>query len=172
MTDLFDIDASIRQFRIASRELFNSYFRIHAPYDNDGWDGRDRFSQLENILFDALVGQPHGLTPSAYGAANEEVLVKIRDLDAAPAQLNRLVDSGYWDHPVTQIDSGAVMCFIRFFDWDQLDYRDNRFVRACVREWPSHANEVGKHVLLEAQHVRFALRATPSKREGARLQVV
>jgi hypothetical protein len=161
MADLFEIDASIRKFRIASRELFNGYFRIDNPYDNDGWDGRDQFSRLESILFDALVGQPHGLTPGAYGAANGEVLVKLRDLDAAPAQLNRLVDSGYWDHPITQIDSGAVMCFIRFFDWDQLDYRDNRFVRACVQEWPSQANAVGKHVLLEAQHVRFALRASP-----------
>jgi len=161
MTDLLDIDSSIREFRIASRELFNGYFRIDNPYNNEGWDGRDRFSRLESTLFDALVGQPHDLTPGAYGTASGEVLVKLRDLDAAPAQINRLVDSGYWDHPITQIDSSVVLFFIRFFDWDQLDYRDNRFVRARVQEWPSQTNAVGKHVLLETQHVRFALRANP-----------
>jgi hypothetical protein len=158
MTEMFDIDAAIREFRVASREMFNGYFRIDNPYENDGWDGRDRFSRLESTLFDTLVGQRCGIEPGSYGTAFGGILVKLRDLDTAPAQINRLVDSGYWDYPITQIDSSTEMSFVAFFDWDQLAYRDNRFVRARVQAWSSHADAVGKHVLLEAQHVAFVLR--------------
>ena len=42
-----------------------------------------------------------------------------------------------------------------FFDWDLLGYRDYRYARVQVTEWPSHAAVVGKHALIETQYVRY-----------------
>jgi len=37
-----DLDELINRFRLAGRELFNQFFRIPQPYENNGWllDGK------------------------------------------------------------------------------------------------------------------------------------
>jgi hypothetical protein len=58
--------------------------------------------------------------------------------------LNREVDSGYWDYPLEEVTREAKLGFISFFDWDQLDYRDHRYVRVQVLEWASQPTVVGE----------------------------
>jgi hypothetical protein len=69
------LNEMMRRFRVASRELFNHYFRVSmvardvvavadvsAADDDDPWDVVDRFSHLEDVLFEELVSGPAKLT--------------------------------------------------------------------------------------------------------------
>jgi hypothetical protein len=69
--------------------------------------------------------------------------------------LNRDVDSGYWDHPISISAPDTVFTFVEFFDWDQTSYKDNRYVRAIVRDWPSHPELIGKHALIETHYAIY-----------------
>lgn len=156
MSTIIDIDGLMNQFRLASRELFNQFFRVPDPYKNNGWLFEARFSVVQMTLFQKLVTEPASLANIEYGNLQTEILVELRDCDVAPIMINREVDSGYWDHPKKEITKDARLVFVRFFDWDQLDYRDNHYVRVQIDRWPSHPETAGKHALIESQYVRFS----------------
>jgi hypothetical protein len=78
--------------------------------------------------------------------------------------LNREVNSGYWDFPIREVTRDARLLFFRFFDWDVLAYRDNRYVLVQIDSWPSHPEAVGKQALVEARYVHFV--HTASRCEG------
>lgn len=152
-----DLDARMNQFRVASRELFNHFFRVDEPYNNDqAWLMEERCSEVQELLFQKLVIEPAGLPSVVYGLLNPNIVASLRLGDFAPIMLNREVDSGYWDHPLREVTREAKLAFISFFDWDQLDYRDHRYVRVQVLEWPSQPAVVGKHAFIEAHYVRFS----------------
>jgi hypothetical protein len=150
------MDERMNQFRLASRELFNHFFRISNPYDNDGWQLKDRFSIVEATLFEKLVTEPADLPKVDYGTLQTAILVLLKDAQSVPAMVNREVSSGYWDFGLREITSDARLGFVSYFDWDQLGYRDNRYVRVQIEQWPAHLEAVGKHALIESHHVRFA----------------
>ena len=103
-----DLDARMNQFRVASRELFNQFFRADDPYNNDqAWPMEERYSEVQELLFQKLVLEPAGLPPIAYGLLNSSVVVALRHGDFAPIMLNREVDSGYWDHPLREVTRDA-----------------------------------------------------------------
>jgi len=99
------------------------------------------------------------LTHLAYGTLQPEILVELRS-DFCSIMLNREINSGYWDFPLREVTRDARLHFITFFDWDNLDYRDNRYVRVQVADWPSHPEAVGKDALIESQYVHFVLAAS------------
>ena len=150
----FDIHSAMTRFRLASRELFNNYFRTGGR-DDAAWDARERFSLVEEHLFDALVAMPAGLSCGAYGKPQEHISVVLAHGEFAPWVLNRESDSGYWDHLQTEFTADAVLSFVTFFDWDLLDLIDWRYVRVVVSAWPSRPELVGKHALVETIYIRF-----------------
>lgn len=158
MTDLvvpgLDVHLAMTRFRLASRELFNNYFRTGGR-DEDAWKAQERFSTLEGHLFDALVSLPAGLSGGTYGLIRPGIVCRLEGSDHAPWMLNRADDSGYWDHPQDQVTRDAVLSFVAFFDWDSLDLIDWRYVRVTVSDWASHPELVGKHALIETIYVRF-----------------
>ena len=152
-----NIDSRINHFRIASLELFNLFFRVDDPYSNDqAWVMEERYSEVQDLLFQKLVVEPAGLQSVVYGLLTSSIVVSLRYGDFAPIMLNREVDSGYWDHSLKEVTREARLGFISFFDFDQLAYRDHRYVRVQVLEWQSQPSVVGKHGLLESQYVRFS----------------
>jgi hypothetical protein len=151
----FDIHAAMMGFRLASRELFNNYFRT-GERDDEAWKARERFSLVEEHLFDALVAMPAGLSCSTYGRPQEHISLVLAHGAFAPWMLNRESDSGYWDHPQTDFTGDAVLSFVTFFDWYSLDLIDWRYVRVVVQAWPSHPELAGKHALVERIYVRFS----------------
>ncbi|MDY0013665.1 MAG: hypothetical protein RBS40_12325 [Rhodocyclaceae bacterium] len=157
-----DLNELMNQFRLAGRELFNHFFRVSDPYNSGqhAWLQEERFRDVQAVLFQALVAEPMSLSIAEYGNPQPNVLVESRHDVAVPIMLNREIDSGYWDHPVKEIGIDARLLFVSFFDWDQLDYRDNRYVRVQVDRWPTHPDVVGKHGLIESQYVRFARGST------------
>lgn len=150
------LDEMMKQFRLASRELFNHYFRISNSHGGDKWGSIERFREVENLLFRKLVAEPASLEAFVYGDVQPAILVRLRDgLNAAPLMLNRDIDSGYWDHPLAEVPSGTELIFVRFFDWDELDFHDNQYTRVQVRSWSAHPEAIGKHALIESQYIRF-----------------
>lgn len=145
-----NIDDLMRQFRLASREIFNHFFRIPDPYNNDGWVPEERFSEVQALLFQKLVTEPAGLPGVTHGGCQPSIGA-IPISDRVPAQLNRERVSVYWDHPVEELTQAARLCFKCFFDWDQLGYRDNQYARVRIETWPSHPDLVGKDALVEAR---------------------
>lgn len=151
-----DIDAMMNSFRLASRELFNNFFRLDRPWEKatEAWALEGRFRTVEDALFQKLVNEPAGLARMPYGELQPSIIVELRG-DFAPVMVNRLIDSGYWDHPIKEITQEARLLFIRLFDWDQLNYRDNQYVRVKIDQWRSHPDVAGKHALLESHHIKF-----------------
>ncbi len=150
-----NIDEMMNRFRLASREVFNHFFRVSDPYNNNGWLFEERFSGVQSVLFQKLVTEPASLSQVDYGNLQFEILVELRSYEPAPIMINREIDSGYWDHPIKEVTKDARLLFVSFFDWDQLDYRDNRYVRLQIDGWPSHHETSGKHALIESRYVRF-----------------
>jgi hypothetical protein len=149
------IDNSINQFRVASRDMFNHYFRIDEPHDNDGWTLEWRFVGVEQVLFRKLVTEPALLPDVPYGHVQNGINVRLRGTEPVPIMLNREQKSGYWDHPTKEIPQGTELSFVSFFDWDQLEWRDNRYVRVVVESCPSQPELDGKQGLIESRHVEF-----------------
>lgn len=149
------LDESMNRFRVASRELFNHFFLVADAYNNDGWLLEERFCRVEAVLFEQLVSEPCALPSVSYGAHQPAIRVLLRHSDFAPIMINREVDSGYWDHPLGEVTRDAQLSFVRFFDWDLLAVRDNKYVRVNIDAWPAHPEAVGKHALIEAQCVVF-----------------
>lgn len=151
-----EINSLVHRFRLASRDLFNHFFRVEDPYENeDAWAFEERYSEVEALLFEKLVLEPANLPVIRYGSMHPAIGVEIKYGEFAPVMLNRELDSGYWDDPIKEVTSEAKLAFISFFDWDQLDYRDHRYVRVQVLEWPSQPHTIGKHALIETHYVIF-----------------
>lgn len=152
-----NVDAAINAFRLASRELFNGYFLVKdEPYDNGGWSLLERFGNVEDVLFEQLVGPNCRSDLGPYGQPQPTVLVSLRTGDFAPIMVNRTVDSGYWDYPVCEVPREAVLRFVRFFDWDQLAIRDYRYVEVVIDSWPQQPDLGGKRALVESQYTAYS----------------
>ena len=123
METVGDIDELLGRFRLASRDLFNHYFRVCNPYKrgSGAWIPEERFREVESLLFQKLVVEPANLPTIEYGELQEGILVTPRHSGIMPVLLNRDVDCGYWDYPLTEITDDAQVFFLSFFDWDQLD---------------------------------------------------
>ncbi len=149
------------QFRVASRELFNNYFRLpSSEIENKpslGWTLEERFSEVEVVLFANLVSEAASLSYVRYGNFQPNILVSITS-NLAPIMINREISSGYWDCPTTEVSNDARLIFKQYFDWNSLSYRDNQYVYVLIEDWPTQQELIGKHALVESQYVQFDLR--------------
>jgi len=150
------MDKLVNKFRLASRELFNNYF-LEELLVNEDWNFYEHFTLIEEQLFLALVTTQSGIAEITYGFPQPEILVTPRSesICGIPIMLNREIDSGYWDHSITVASPSCVFTFMKFFDWDQKSYQDNRYVRVIVRDWPENPSLVGKHALIETHYVSY-----------------
>lgn len=149
------MNRSINKFRLASRELFNTYFLDALSEDQTGWEYLEHFDFVQESLFAALVSVPNGLGQVVYGSPQPEILVKVASATGAPILLNREIDSGYWDDPIDCASPSAIFMFVNFFDWDQRSYKDNRYARVIVLAWPENAQLIGKHALIETHYIAY-----------------
>ena len=154
-----DLDELMKSFRLADRELFNNFFHVSDPWNdtNTAWDAESRFGVVQGVLFQQLVLEAADIPLIPYKKVQPSIHVELGSMDTAPAMINRDINSGYWDYPLKQITREPVMLFLNFFDWDQLSYRDNRYVHAKIESWPSRNDAAGKHVLVDSHYVRFTL---------------
>jgi hypothetical protein len=158
-----DITELMQKHRECSRHLWNTYFWPQAETDDD-WDLRDRFESIVAELFASLVLWPLEREEFKPTPANWEPLkpvefirvVPIKSLLQCPILINREISSGYWDHPVTAIDSADTdMRFIQYFDWSNLGHRDFEFIRVHIARSIAHPEIVGHNALLRPLNVRI-----------------
>jgi hypothetical protein len=155
-----NLDERMKRFRIASRELFNAYFRMpKGTTSEEAFLEEERFNAVQELLFIKLVTEPLGIPQQQhfYQNAQPNIRVAIETVDSIPALINREIKSGYWDYPIGRVTNETIMLFKTFFDFDSLGYRDNQYVRAKIIRWPSQPDVVGKDVLLESQYVCFSM---------------
>jgi hypothetical protein len=58
--------------------------------------------------------------------------------------------SGYWDHPKKRIAQGdATMLLSRFFDWDEIAFRDFRYLQVLITSVASEADIANHWALLD-----------------------
>ena len=145
-----EIDALMNRFRLASRDLFNHHFH-RSTCDGDPLDSSERFGEVEQALFRAMVTWPAGLREVEYSELQAEIRVASCTGRVAPCLASR--KGGVWKEEI--FPELAQLAFERFFDWEELSFRDNLYVRGQVVEWPGHADWIGLPVLIESQYVRF-----------------
>lgn len=162
-----DLDALMKNFRVASRELFNNAFRMYVPdrKSEDVWDWINRFKLVETELFKRLVLDPSALPLRSYGDPDTEIAVKVNGR-RIPALINRTQSGAYWDFPIEHLSEEVTMRFVRFFDWDELDFHDSRYVLATIEDWPSHPETAGKQVLFDPLYAKFSICPNPEKEEA------
>jgi hypothetical protein len=79
------LDDNVNRFRIASRELFTSYFRSADEEAKLGWTLERRFVVVQALLFDEVVTEPASLSAVPYRNLQPKILVQLR-LGALDAQ--------------------------------------------------------------------------------------
>jgi hypothetical protein len=154
-----DANVQVDRFLRASRSLFNGFFSIDRPWANPhrAWDLRDCFGPVEAALFQALVLRPLRIEGPSYGCGPQVIRVLSKIEGAMPIMINRDVDSGYWDHPLRECSTDADLRFIKFFDWSDIDRRDNRYVVVWIEDWPTHPEVSGKQALIESYCCTYRL---------------
>lgn len=153
-----DLDVRLRRFRIASRELFNTYFALSEPWKNSdaAWQSAENFSEIEALMFKHMVLVPENLLIIRYGQAHPEIKVGAKaGIQSLPAKINREISSGYWDFDLSELPSDVTLGFISFFDWSDIDIRDYEFVKVIVQKSPSDPRIIGKQALVRPINVVF-----------------
>ncbi len=158
-----DITNSITRFREAARHFWNTYLSERAGRDKD-WDLRDEFSNVYVDLFNVLVkydlpesapSVPHLWNGENKVLSEYHVTGKNKEL---VVMINRTIPAaGYWDHPIQQINSEETdIRLISFFDWDEIGFRDMRYLRVRIVASPNK-ELIGRDALIEADscNIRF-----------------
>jgi|AGTN01.1.fsa_nt_gi hypothetical protein len=153
-----DINESMNQFRRASREIFNNYFRRADLDRHEVFLFCERYFELNDLLFEMLVTDCPDIEKVRYGNIQPKLQVKAAGGGLFPSvMINREVNSGYWDFPLKELPEESVLLFMSYFDWDEIDFRDHQYVRAHIQLCDAHPEVVGKEVLIEALNVKFAV---------------
>lgn len=162
---MHDVSQLFSTYRECVRHLWNTYSRPVAEPTQD-WDVRDEFDTIAREIFSTLVLRPleifnHELSPAS--STNPLVLPDFRIIPAgefgSPILINRdLPRSGYWDHPVSEIRPADVeLHLLRFFDFDELGYRDYRYLEVVIHSSPTYPDIVGRVALIEFAHAKILI---------------
>ena len=89
------LDDRMQRFRIASRELYNDFFAVSDPWNNDGWIMAERFAEVEQVLFSKMVFEPipDGLSQGCAHFDVELASQVVLKTSFCLIQINRAIDS-------------------------------------------------------------------------------
>jgi hypothetical protein len=142
-------------FRLASRQLFNGFFR-HSIKSAAALEDEERFGNVEDELFSMLVSDPEGIANTTYHEPQHEILIKFQAGIRSKRWLVNRASS--WGEEICPDD--AELHFEAFFDWDQMGVKDYQYVRVWVADCPSQIPLVGMEALVEFQDVEFVRKGT------------
>lgn len=158
---MYNLDEGINRFRFASRELYNNFFRASYEEDYELWClMKDGFQEVQKTLFERMIEIPFGLDHYSYGMeAQLNVEVKV-DQESMSVMLNRGINTGYWDYPLTKIPGEYILVFREFFDFNTNVYLDHGYTKVEVLKSSDYPDIVGKHGLIETIDAFFKYRDT------------
>lgn len=149
-----DITEVLNDYRECSRHIWNTYFRFLEEGDLLFWSVEaELFSQL---VLSQISKPPVRLTPTW---RNKEPINYLRIVPTSdcgsPAMINRTGDSGYWDDPINMVKPEEVnLRFLEFFDFaGPQDYRDWKYYRARIQDFPTQKHLEGRDLLIDASYV-------------------
>jgi hypothetical protein len=118
-------------------------------------DSRDRFKEIQRILFDELVLEKVDKDWPLHNIFK----VAIPFFRAVPTgQVPNMIqnsrsemETGYWDHAVNYIKPGELH-FLEYFDWNLMDYADFGYYRVKIVSFEAHPEVVGRGALVDRLH--------------------
>lgn len=160
-----DVTPSFHAYREGVRHLWNMQFLSVMHTVPDKWMLHDIFNDVCASLFAALVLEPLrvavaddalGALPPGRAAAPRPMLQfhVMPSGPRAPIHINRdLPRSGYWDHPPLMLLPGeADLRFVRWFDFDQLGFRDFRYYEVHIVSSSVYADIPGRAALIDCEY--------------------
>jgi hypothetical protein len=157
-----DVSSVFDHYRVSARTIWNTSFWPDPDFRN--WDSRDRFREIERLLFDELV------------LAKLDREWPLESIFRNPIPFFRVVPSighgtpimiqkprpgaltGYWDDPVNIVKPEETkLAFLAFFDWNQMDYIDLRYYHVKITSFDMHPELVGREALIEHQNAAITL---------------
>jgi hypothetical protein len=156
-----DVTLTMNVYRECTRNLWNTYFLPLAGEQD--FDLRDRFGEIEKLLFSVLVLEQLGIDPTSQTDHHEPVkalkLVPCAD-SGVPIMINRPSEDGnkYWDDPVDRVSPTEVdLRFIECFDWDVCGHLEMRYYMARIASFPDQPHLVGRDALIDTSYVKVIL---------------
>ena len=149
-----NITELIQRHRECSRHLWNTYYWPQAQIDDD-WDLRDQFEDVCAKLFTSLVLWPidresYILNPAYLMPHREVPFIRVVPGGSCSIQINREISSGYWDHPINQVEENDIdMRFIHYFDWWNVGHRDFEYFQVLIVSSTAHPELNGRHALVK-----------------------
>ena len=156
-----DVSGILDHYRVSARGIWNTAFWPDTDFRN--WDSADRFDEIQRILFSELVLAKLGKEWPIDDVFRAPIpfLQVVPSSNTIPIMIqNPRSDqsSGYWDHPLNRISPGeAEMNFLRYFDWNRLDYVDFRYYRVKIARFDAKSELVGREALIDRQHASVYL---------------
>jgi hypothetical protein len=148
-----DVTPLMDDYREAVRHLWNTHFRRLAEADQD-WDLRDAFDEIAARLFGALVlrqlDEDEDAVLPAYVAPEKPIPFLRLEVDPRSSiMVARANARGYWDDPLTTVEKGDLrLCFIQFFDWSVLGFREFGLYHARILKSDRYPHVVGRDALV------------------------
>lgn len=141
-------------YRDSARHLSNTCYR--PKYEGD-WDTRENFDEISVLLFKHLVLNELQISHTLCDWLGQpaEIFKLQPSTERIPVMINRDGTSGYWDHPKTELDQNeAEIAFIDYFDWDEMDTIDFRYIRGKILK--SRSGDLDGHdILVETIYVNI-----------------
>jgi hypothetical protein len=159
-----DVTSHFTAYRECARHLWNIYFRPIAQTRgslDDTWDVRDQFDEIARALFSSLVLQPLNVSGAELALAASSEPLPLHGFRIVPGTehgvpifINRdLPRSGYWDYLLSVVRPTDVdLRLLRFFDFDQIGYRDFKYYEVLIAASETHPEVVGRAALIECEY--------------------
>jgi hypothetical protein len=160
-----DVTPVFRAYREAIRHLWNTSFRPLAEPTGD-WDIRDEFDTIGRAIFSSIVLRPLRILDQELSAASAAEPSPLQGFRIVPdseqgttISINRdLPRSGYWDYPIQRVGPADVeLHLLRFFDFDQLGYRDFEYYEVSIHASGTYPDIVGRVALIDVDHARVCI---------------
>lgn len=172
-TAMEDVTSLFDDYRECVRHLWNTRFRPLAEPTKD-WDVRDEFDAIARRIFASLVLRPLNIFTLELSRASEAEPTALPGFIVVPAHesgtpihINReLPRGGYWDYPLERVlPEDLHLHFLRFFDFDQLGYRDFRYYEVKIHASVAYRETVGRVALIEGNNAKvfYSGSSSPAK---------
>jgi hypothetical protein len=156
MTDLLNL------YRECVRSIWNTYFFEQYKVTENS-DFIESFCKIKQELFDSIVLIPVLADSEAFdyvlGFPCSRIKIIPRHMNSwdIPVDINRSKGEigGYWDHPISRINSQADLVFIDFFDWNPYGFIDMSRIVAEILDYPENPSLIGHRLIVESIYVDF-----------------
>lgn len=159
------ITGSVNLYRECVRSIWNSYL-INQYQSTQNHYLLDSFGKIKDELFNSIVLAPlfldEALPNFKLGFPNPQIkIIPARNNEwDLPVEINRNKGDtcGYWDHPITRINSHAELLFVNFFDWDSYGFLDMSRILVKISDYPENLNLIGHYLIVESIYTDIIFR--------------